>query len=148
MQAYLLNRVCDVRPCYCEILECSRHAAVQGAILDQYTVIAGELRIRVSRCGHGLAICHPWSLEEVDGVRGLGELKPHCCSLDVNTQEVTDRPHVLQCKGRAKIGDDVLQQGHARRGEDHVIDIVQEIRHVVALPEDKEGGVCSGLLES
>ena len=136
-----MDDIGDVGPRQREVLEGAGHAAIPRGILEGRSISARRFGLRISRRRGSLAVRHASALEDVVGVRSLGEDEAICVPLNVDAEEVADWPHVFHGEGGLEAGDEMAKKCSSGCREDHVVHIKQQVRHVVAVLVHEQGGV-------
>jgi hypothetical protein len=73
VEAHLLDRVGNIGPGECEVLESSSQVAVGSQVADRGPHVGGDLGLSVDRCGAGLEVAHASTLKDVPSILALVE---------------------------------------------------------------------------
>jgi hypothetical protein len=73
VETHLLDRVDNVEPGECEVLERPSQATVGSQVADRGSHVRGGLGLSVDRCGAGLAVAHASTLKDVLSILMLVE---------------------------------------------------------------------------
>jgi hypothetical protein len=73
VEAHLLDRIGNVGPGECEVLESPSQAVVGTRVTDGGPNVGGDLDLSVDRRGAGLAFAHASALEDVPSILALVE---------------------------------------------------------------------------
>ena len=102
METYVLNGVADVRPCQRQVLQSAGNAAIERCIRSWCTIQSGDFGLGFCRCGGGLAIRHPSTLQNILSIlflrkKGTGGITPH-----IDAKEEMQCSEVLEGEFRAQ----------------------------------------------
>ena len=143
----LLDGICKIRTSEGQPLKSSCKATIILRVLDGRP-ICWQLRINVDRGGARLALSHACALQKVHHVLALREEQASATALHMHPQEVMELTEVLHSELRLQRSDGALKESDRRGREHNVIDVEQQVDHIIAATEDEQGCVRLGLRES
>jgi hypothetical protein len=141
VEAHLLDRVGNVGPSECEVLESPSQAAVGSRVTYGDPHGGGDLGMSVDRCGAGLAVPHASTLKNVPSILALVKEEVVGLLLYCDTEKVVKRVEVLHRELLLKSCSGTLETLRARGGEDDVADVEQQVSSVGAAAVDEQRGI-------
>jgi hypothetical protein len=88
-----------------------------------------------------VAVKHPCTLEKLVGILPLMEEEPVRTSDNLDAEEVVKRAKILQRELSAKAVGELSKKTSGGGRQDDVVDVQQQVCHVVAGPVDKQGRI-------
>jgi hypothetical protein len=95
MEADLLDNVGEIRPGEGEVLLGSSKTPISTRINHRITQSSRQLRLSVNRSGARLAISHPGTLQDIQGILALVKEKTSLTGLNCHAQEVVKLTQIL-----------------------------------------------------
>lgn len=92
-------------------------------------------------CRNGFAVKHPRAIQDLQGVLFLREVEAVGSVVDVDAQEMMQRPHVGHGEFTMKRADDRPEKRRRAASEDYVINVKEEICRVLATVDEEQQGV-------
>jgi hypothetical protein len=148
VEAHLLDRVGNVGPSECEVLESPNQTAVGSRVTYGDPHGGGDLGMSVDRCGAGLAVPHASTLKNVPSILALVKEEVVGLLLYCDTEKVVKRVEVLHRELLLKSCSGTLETLRARGGEDDVANVEQQVSSVGVAVVDEQRGIRLGLHEA
>jgi hypothetical protein len=98
MVADLLDSVGEIRPGESEVLQASSKTPISSRISHKITQSSRQLRLSVNRSGARLAVSHPGTLQDIQGILALVKEKTSLTGLNCHAHEVVKLAQILHGK--------------------------------------------------
>jgi hypothetical protein len=148
MKANLLDGIGDVGAGERQVLESPGEAPKLSRISSKMPGSGRDHSLHVHVCRDWLAVHHVSALKDVERELALSEKESTCLMQYRDPQNIVKRVEVLHGEFLLEGRYGVLQERCATCGEHNVISIKQQVYHIGAVAEDKQGGVRLGLNKS
>ncbi len=134
----LLDSIGDIWPGKSQVLEGTSKTPIVHGITNRGTIGGRELGIGVNRGSTWLAICHASTLQNLEAVLALTEMKARGLSRNRDAQEMMQAAKILHREFRLESTDSPPKKCFRGACQNNAINIEEQINHVWASTVDEQ----------
>ena len=125
----LLDRVSQIRPCKCHILQSPNHTPIGSRIRKQRTILKVDMNCRKACSKARFAVQHIKFGEQIQGILGLMHKQALRSILDLKSKKVSKGTKIFQIKGSTKSGNKMINEWKTITSNNDVIHIKKKVNH-------------------